>query len=166
MKIIHVAGFSNSGKTTFILDLIPALKEHGTVGVIKHLGHHRYADSKEEESKQKDTSRFSLHADLVAGVDAEKAVITVPNASINVSIEKTAALYVHIGISYTIIEGFKSIPCSKIWFGTPEQAKEADLFPYCILFNPTVDEVISSLDLFDVWNPDFFASYQPDSEKR
>ena len=163
MKIIHIAGFSNSGKTTFIVDLIPALKEHGTVGVIKHLGHHRFADSeKEGQNRQKDTSRFSVHADLVAGIDAEKGVITAPNASI----ERTTALYVHAGISYTVIEGWKALPCSKIWFGTPEQAKEADVFPYCVLFNPTVDEVIRSLDLFDVWKPDFFASYQPGRENR
>lgn len=42
MKIIQVAGRSNSGKTTFIRKLIPELKKIGPVGVIKHLGDHEY----------------------------------------------------------------------------------------------------------------------------
>jgi GTPase SAR1 family protein len=38
MKIIQIVGTSNSGKTTFIKNLIPELKKLGTVAVIKHLG--------------------------------------------------------------------------------------------------------------------------------
>jgi len=42
MKIIHIVGRSNSGKTTFIRTLIPELKKLGTVAGIKHLGDHEY----------------------------------------------------------------------------------------------------------------------------
>ncbi len=42
MKIIQVVGRSESGKTTFIRNLIPELKKKGTVAVIKHLGDHTY----------------------------------------------------------------------------------------------------------------------------
>ena len=43
MRIIQIVGNSNSGKTTFIKNLIPPeLKKKGTVAVIKHLGDHTY----------------------------------------------------------------------------------------------------------------------------
>ena len=50
MKIIQVVGRSNSGKTTFIKQLIPILKTQGRVAVIKHLGDHEY--ELEEENIQ------------------------------------------------------------------------------------------------------------------
>ena len=151
MKIIHIAGFSNSGKTTFIVDLIPVLAMHGKVGVIKHLGHHLY--TKGEGAMQKDTSRFfNAHAHFVAGIDAEKTVITTPYNSL----DNTVALYSDAGVEYAIIEGFKTIPCMKIWFGTREQAEEIGVAPYCFLWNPTVDEVIQNLDLFETWHHNFF----------
>ncbi|HMK16120.1 MAG TPA: molybdopterin-guanine dinucleotide biosynthesis protein MobB, partial [Methanomicrobiales archaeon] len=40
MKIVQVAGFSGSGKTTFIRALIPLLSRLGPVGTVKHTGHH------------------------------------------------------------------------------------------------------------------------------
>ena len=42
MKIIQIVGHSNAGKTTFIKSLIGALSPHGSVGAVKHLGHHGF----------------------------------------------------------------------------------------------------------------------------
>jgi len=154
MKIIHVAGFSNSGKTTFIQELIPALAMHGKVGVMKHLGHHLYTTG--ESEIQKDTSRFfDAHAHFVAGIDAEKTVITTPCNSL----AGITSLYSDAGVEYTIIEGFKTLPCQKIWLGTREQAEEIGIAPYCLLWNPTVDTVVQNLDAFDTWNPALFDGY-------
>jgi molybdopterin synthase catalytic subunit len=154
MKIIHVAGFSNSGKTTFIVDLVPALLMHGKVGVIKHLGHHLYPTR--ESEIHKDTSRFfDAHADFVAGIDAERTEIT---TSCN-SLADIVSLYSSAGVEYAIIEGFKTLPCQKIWLGTREQAEELGILPYCLLWNPTVDAVVQNLDAFDTWNPAFFDEY-------
>ncbi|HNJ81359.1 MAG TPA: molybdopterin-guanine dinucleotide biosynthesis protein MobB, partial [Methanoregulaceae archaeon] len=36
MKVIHIAGFSNTGKTTFIRELLPELENLGPTGVVKH----------------------------------------------------------------------------------------------------------------------------------
>ena len=153
MKIIHIAGFSNSGKTTFILKLIPVLALHGKVGIIKHLGHHLYAT---EDSVKKDTSKFfDVHAHFIAGIDAEKTVITMPSNSL----ADTTAIYSAIGVDYAIIEGFKTLPYKKIWFGTREQADEIDVASYCFLWNPTVDEVIQNLETFETWHPQFFDGY-------
>jgi len=154
MKIIHIAGFSNSGKTTFILELIPALALHGKVGIIKHLGHHLYSTG--EDEMQKDTSKFfDADAHFIAGIDAEKTVITTPYNSL----ADIAALYSDIGVEYAIIEGFKTLPCQKIWFGTREQAEEIGVASYCFLWNPTVNDVIQSLDAFETWHHKFFDGY-------
>jgi molybdopterin-guanine dinucleotide biosynthesis protein MobB len=154
MKIIHIAGFSNSGKTTFILDLIPALAIHGKVGTIKHLGHHLYATG--ESGIQKDTSRFfDVNAHFVAGIDAEKTVITTPCNSL----ADIAAFYSDVGVEYAIIEGFKTLHCKKIWFGTREQAEEIGIAAYCFLWNPTVADIIQNLDAFETWHRTFFDGY-------
>ena len=153
MKIIHVAGFSNSGKTTFITKLIPVLTKHGKVGVIKHLGHHRY--EAEEKMEQKDTSKFfAEHADLVAGIDKEKTVITVPSTSL----ADVTSLYFALGMNYAIIEGFRTLPCKKVWLGTPEDAKKLGIASYCILWNPGIEDVIRDLDAFDSFDHGFFAA--------
>ncbi len=71
MKVIHIAGFSNSGKTTFISALIPELEKHGPVGVIKHIGHHGYS-----LPEGKDTTRFfEAGATASAGIDIRKTVL-------------------------------------------------------------------------------------------
>ena len=150
MKIIHVAGFSNTGKTTFILDLIPMLARYGKIGVIKHLGHHRYET---EGNGVKDTSRFfERDASYVAGIDDKKTVITIPRTSL----ADTTALYAAVGVEYVVIEGFKRIPCRKIWFGKREEAEENGVLPYCILWNPTVDDALNHLETFDSWHPALF----------
>ncbi|MDR2855550.1 MAG: molybdopterin-guanine dinucleotide biosynthesis protein MobB [Methanomicrobiales archaeon] len=150
MKIIHIAGFSNTGKTTFILNFIPVLAKYGKIGVIKHLGHHRYETGKQGV---KDTSRFfEADACFVAGIDDEKTVITVPYTSLG----DVTALYAALGVEYVVIEGFKRIPCRKVWFGEREQAQEVGVLPYCILWNPTIDDVVHHLEEFDSWHPTLF----------
>ncbi len=73
MKIIQIVGSSNSGKTTFIKNLIPELKKKGNVAVIKHLGDHTYNI---EEGKDT-TVFFDAGADISVGIDSDKAVATI-----------------------------------------------------------------------------------------
>ncbi len=71
MKVIHIAGFSNTGKTTFITELLPELEKLGPAGVIKHIGHHGYS-----LPEGKDTTRFfTAGAAASAGIDARKSVL-------------------------------------------------------------------------------------------
>ena len=73
MKIIQIVGRSNSGKTTFIKNLIPELKKKGNVAVIKHLGDHTYNI---EEGKDT-TVFFDAGADISVGIDYHKAVAAI-----------------------------------------------------------------------------------------
>ena len=133
MKIIHIAGWSGSGKTTFILDLIRALEGYGRVGTIKHIGDH-VCDIPEG----KDTTRhFLAGSDVTSGIDLEKTMITCRSVSLQESLDILATC----DIRYAILEGFKDVPFRKVVIG--------DLKRPSLLKNPSVSEVIASLADFD-----------------
>jgi molybdopterin-guanine dinucleotide biosynthesis protein MobB len=134
MKIIQVAGLANSGKTTFIRDLTQVLKSHGSVGVIKHLGDHDYH---QEEGKDT-TVFFEEGADISAGIDAAKSVATLRT----IDLDTMLLLFKQQGIDFALIEGFKTRTFPKIVIGDlPSET--------CILRNPTVDQVLTTLSRFE-----------------
>lgn len=134
MKIIQVVGRSNSGKTTFIRNLIPLLKNIGKVGVIKHLGDH---DFKLEEGKDT-TFFFEAGADITTGIDAYKTVMTIKSDTL----DETLHAYLAYGIDFAVIEGYKEREFAKIVIGSLEVDR-------CILKNPTPEETIQSIHRFD-----------------
>ncbi|HUT37853.1 MAG TPA: molybdopterin-guanine dinucleotide biosynthesis protein B [Methanoregula sp.] len=134
MKIIQVVGSSNSGKTTFIKNLIPELKKIGNVAVIKHLGDHPYHI---EEGKDT-TIFFEAGADVSIGIDSHKAVVAIRKNTL----EDILGMLFDQGMDFAIIEGFKKRSYPKIVIGS----LHADT---CILTNPAVSEVITSLNLFE-----------------
>jgi molybdopterin synthase catalytic subunit len=134
MKIIHVAGTSGSGKTTFILDLLAMLAERGSVASVKHLGHHRF-----DLAPGKDTTVFfETGIQCSVGIDDEKAVFITRGGTIPGVLRELS----DSGVEYTVIEGFKTLPYPKVVFG--DVALEQ-----VILRNPTVEQVIGSLPLFE-----------------
>lgn len=133
MKVIHVAGWSNSGKTTFILDLVAALASQGKVGTIKHIGDH-YC----ELPPGKDTSRhYEAGAGITIGIDLEKTMITNRTTSLSSALDQLSDL----GVRYVVIEGFKKIPFQKVVLG--------DLDTPALIRNPEVSKVLSLLSEFD-----------------
>ena len=134
MKIIQIVGRSNSGKTTFIKRLIPALSAHGTVGVVKHLGHHGFA-----LEPGKDTTIFyESHAAISSGVDDDKSVIVRRENDLDSTLE----VLCNAGIDYAILEGFKSRLFPRIVIGDLESEN-------VVLRNPSVDDVIAALPEFE-----------------
>jgi len=134
MKIIQVVGSSNSGKTTFIKNLIPELKKIGNVAVIKHLGDHIYHI---EEGKDT-TIFFEAGADISIGIDSHKAVVAIRKNTL----EDIFGILFDQGMDFAVIEGFKKRSFPKIVIGSLHADK-------CILTNPAVSEVITSLNLFE-----------------
>lgn len=138
MKIISIVGHSNSGKTTLITQLIPALSKIAAVASIKHMGHHIY-----ELPPGKDTTlHFEAGAICSAGIDKEKTVLTLEGTNIYTILD----FYSFMGYDYVVVEGFKEIgfPCAVI----------GDLVSkYEIMRNPTVDEIISRRDEFMEYIP-------------
>ena len=137
MKIIQVVGRSNSGKTTFIKNLIPELKKKGNVAVIKHLGDHDY---QLEEGKDT-TVFFDAGAEIAIGIDVHKSVAAIRKNTLDDALH----LLVDQGMDFAIIEGFKQRSFPKIVIGDLTVDR-------CILINPATDEVIASLNLFEDFN--------------
>ena len=134
MKIIQVVGRSNSGKTTFIKQLIPKLKTQGRVAVIKHLGDHEF----ELEEGKDTTGFFDAGADISVGIDAHKSVVAIRNNSL----ESTLQILFEQGIDFTVIEGFKQTAFPRIVIGDLKTDQ-------CVLTNPCPDEVLASLNSFE-----------------
>jgi len=133
MRIIQVVGRSNSGKTTFIKNLVPELKKKGTVAVIKHLGDH---DFHLEEGKDT-TGFFDAGAEISIGIDSHKSVVAIRNNSLETMLD----LLANQGIDFVAIEGFKQKPFPKIVIGSLT-------IENCILQDPDLGAVMRSLDLF------------------
>jgi molybdopterin-guanine dinucleotide biosynthesis protein MobB len=138
MKIIQVVGRSNSGKTTFIKQLIPKLKVLGRVAVIKHLGDHEYVLEKGKDT----TGFFDAGADIAVGIDADKSVVAIRNNSL----ESNLQLLFEQGINFTVIEGFKQKAFPRIVIGDLET-------DHCVLTNPSPDEVLVTLNAFENYCP-------------
>ena len=138
MKIIHIYGRSNSGKTTLIVKLVEELARIGRVGAIKHLGDHLYglADGKDT------TDFFSAGAAIAVGIDAEKSVAVIRNTSL----ENSLRLLHANGVDYAVVEGFKTHPYPGIVMGDlPSDT--------CILRNPGIPEILENLDRFPNYVP-------------
>lgn len=133
MKIIQIVGRSNSGKTTFIRNLVPELTKTGKVAVIKHLGDHDY-----QLEPEKDTTHFyNAGAEIAVGIDSQKSVIAIRNNSL----EMTLDLMQNLMMDYVVIEGFKQKPFPKIVIGSLK-------IDHCVLENPDIEDVITHLHLF------------------
>lgn len=106
VPIVSFIGYSDSGKTTFIENLIPALKARGLrVGVIKHDVHGFDADR-----EGKDTWRFTR-----SGADA--AAIVSPGAAcvfLNMELELDDIRRMIPGVDIIIAEGFKGSGVPKL----------------------------------------------------
>jgi molybdopterin-guanine dinucleotide biosynthesis protein MobB len=136
MKIIQITGLSNSGKTTFIKKLIPVLNKKGRVAVIKHLADHEYLLEKGRDT----TDFFDGGAEISAGIDGDKSVVAIRNNSLDAIL----ALLKVQRMDYVIVEGFKDRSFKKIVMGDLQVEG-------CILHNPTVHDVVASIDRFDMY---------------
>jgi molybdopterin-guanine dinucleotide biosynthesis protein MobB len=133
MRIIQVVGRSNSGKTTFIKTLIPELKKHGHVAVVKHLGHHDFLLEKGKDT----TEFFDSGAEISVGIDGDKAVISLRETGLDVILRLLSSQK----IDFVIVEGYKTRSFPRIVIGDLKTDN-------CVLINPSTHEVLESLDRF------------------
>ncbi|ABD41798.1 molybdopterin-guanine dinucleotide biosynthesis protein B [Methanospirillum hungatei JF-1] len=135
MKVIHIAGWSGSGKTTFILELCSHLVHRGRTATIKHIGSHYNVLPLGKDT----TLHFEAGADPAIGIDDEKTSASFHSTNLDDALNHLS----DSGIRYTVIEGFKKRPFQKILIG--------DLDGKYLLKNPQIPDVLAALDQFDDW---------------
>lgn len=106
MNLLAICGLKNTGKTTLIERLLPALlREHLRVAVIKHDGHRYQADV-----PGTDSHRFlNAGAAAVAVYDEEKYTITRKGMA-----QKAEILGAFSDTDLILVEGWKQAACAKL----------------------------------------------------
>lgn len=141
-RIISFVGFSGSGKTTFIEQLIKVIKQRGfSVAVIKHDAH-----KFEMDHERKDSYRF-YHAgsDLVAICSAEKSAIIKRNdecPDVHEMIDSLPGDY-----DVVLVEGYRMSDLPKIGVSRKETGKGLSL-PLAELCAVVSDEEITEIPVF------------------
>ncbi len=109
MKLIHIVGRQNNGKTTLIVELIAELKKRGLqIGTLKHSSHKHELDKPGKDS--------FLHREAggypAAVATANQIAVFIPREPGENPFDKLAPLY--DGKDVVIIEGYISGPGKKI----------------------------------------------------
>jgi len=109
LKRLHIIGRHNSGKTTLILQLIPALKERGLrVGVLKH------APGIQSFDGENDSARFATAgADFTGLAGRHGGAIYLPELT-EISQWEQAIECFFPQVDLLLVEGYKSAPGTKI----------------------------------------------------
>jgi molybdopterin synthase catalytic subunit len=115
MKVICVAGYKNSGKTTLVTRLVEALSEKGSTGTVKQMLHHRFNPENTDTGKH-----FDAGADIVAAITDSELVTIKRNPALEDALDSLA----DSGADFAIVEGAKSSGLPKIFLGEPEESDE------------------------------------------
>lgn len=108
-KVLAVIGKSNSGKTTLIERLVPALRERGlTVGTIKHASHGFALDHEGKDSYRHKNS--GAVATVVTGPDS---LALIRDSSVGWDVTKMVSHYL-ADMDLVLVEGFKSENLAKL----------------------------------------------------
>ena len=107
---VAVVGRHNSGKTTFLIALLPLLVERGLrVGYLKH-AHVSF----EIDQPGKDSFRVRRTGVLQTVVAGGKQVAVIDDAETDPSMASVIARYVRSDLDLLVVEGFKHEPLPKI----------------------------------------------------
>ncbi len=111
MKIISVVGYKKTGKTTLVGTLVKALKEHSSVGTIKHLHEHTI------NTPDTDTWKHAkAGADVVVAVTPDELVKFSRDNNLSSALDELA----NAGMDFAVVEGFKDSKLPKIALGDVE----------------------------------------------
>jgi molybdopterin synthase catalytic subunit len=135
MRVVQFAGWSGTGKTTLIEEVIDGAPSGLAIGVIKHLGGvHPFA-----LDPGRDTTRFyEKGARVVTGIDAAKGVTVERSDTLFAALDRLS----DAGCGLALVEGFKTVPFGRVVIGDLPSDR-------CVLRNPTAHEVLAALDRFD-----------------
>ncbi len=111
MRIISVVGYKKTGKTALVEQLINSLKNHGSVGTIKHL-HDMSLNTPDTDTWK----HVEAGAEITIGVTPNELVKFSHKNDIESALEELA----NSGMDFCIVEGFKDSSLPKIALGDVE----------------------------------------------
>ena len=111
MKVACFAGFSNSGKTTLIEQVIPLLRQQGLrVSVVKH-AHHRF--DIDHPGKDSHRHREAGAFEIVIASDRRLALVREFEQPAQMTVHQMLA-ELYEGVDWVLVEGFKESDLLKI----------------------------------------------------
>ncbi|QLC50360.1 molybdopterin synthase [Methanolobus zinderi] len=116
MKVICVAGYKKTGKTTLVTRLVEALSEKGSVGTVKLMFHHRFNPGNTDTGKH-----FDAGAQGVVAITEDELVTIKRDPTLDDALDSLADM----GMDFAIVEGAKSSSLPKIVLG--EAAEKEDM---------------------------------------
>jgi molybdopterin-guanine dinucleotide biosynthesis protein MobB len=130
--VVSIVGKSDSGKTTLIERLIPALSARGyRVATIKHDAH-----SFDVDHEGKDTWRHREAGACAVAITSSERVFLTRRVSRSPSLEEVCAAYFSEGVDLVLTEGFRRAGAPKI---EVHRAARSD----GLICDPTVDPLIA-----------------------
>jgi molybdopterin-guanine dinucleotide biosynthesis protein B len=156
MKVVGFAGYSGSGKTMLVEQLIPIFRLQGLrVSVVKH-AHHRF----DIDHVGKDTYRHREAGafEVVVASDKRLALIREFEQSAQLSVHQLIA-ELYDGVDWVLVEGFKESDLLKIEVWRAESQKPAryrddDFIAAIATDSPDQLPHATQLDVLDLNNPD------------
>lgn len=142
MKVVSVIGHKKAGKTQLIEKLIPKLKEHGTVAVIKHI-HTELTDA-----PGTDTHRIrEAGADIVIGATEQETVKIAGKQDL----EQLLGDLADDGVDFTLVEGYKETELSKIAIGDIQASNIVVRVPADQVDHVNLEELVEVVSGTDEW---------------
>lgn len=118
MKILQFIGYKNSGKTTLLQQVLERLVSLDyTVGTIKHHGHGHSVPF--VKPSMTDGERFFNSGASASALCSDTESLVYLNNTF--TIEDCISLYTLKGLDWVLIEGFKTLPYSKIVLAREDQ---------------------------------------------
>lgn len=156
MKVVGFAGYSGSGKTMLVEQLIPIFRLQGMrVSVVKH-AHHRF----DIDHVGKDTYRHREAGafEVVVASDRRLALIREFEQPAQLSVHQLIA-ELYDGVDWVLVEGFKDSDLLKIEVWRAESQKPAryvndDFIVAIVTDSPEKLPRATQLEVLDLNNPD------------
>ena len=161
MKVVGFAGYSGSGKTMLVEQLIPIFRMQGKrVSVVKH-AHHRF----DIDHVGKDTYRHREAGafEVVVASDKRLALIREFEQPVQLSVHQLIA-ELYDGVDWVLVEGFKESDLLKIEVWRAESQKPArymddDFIVAIATDSPEQLPQATGLDVLDLNDPDSVVSW-------
>jgi molybdopterin-guanine dinucleotide biosynthesis protein B len=161
MKVVGFAGYSGSGKTMLVEQLIPALKLRGLrVSVVKHAHHNFDIDHPGKDSyRHREAGAF----EVVIASDRRMALMREFEREADLSVHHMIA-ELYDGIDWVLVEGFKRSDILKVevWrsaLGKPVLYPEDDFIAAVATDDATLLPVPTGLDVLNLNSPDDIAAW-------